>query len=142
MAVKQTNNICCIFNLAPHYRSAIYKLIDCEFKCDFYFGDHVETPIKLMDINELKGFKKTVLNTRIKVWKKKFRWQKGVIGLVFKNYKYFILTGDHSILSNWVIAFFARLLNKKVIIWMHGIKTSSEYHWRDKMYIYPFYNMS
>ena len=140
MPMKSKNKICCIFNLAPHYRDAIYSLMDKELNCDFYFGDRVDTPIKLMDINKLNGFKKTVVNT--KIFNNRYRWQQGVVSLVFKKYKYFILTGDHNVLSNWVIAFLSKLLNKKVIIWMHGIKTSREYSWRTKMNVYPFYNMS
>jgi len=139
MTLKK-EKICCIFNLAPHYRSAIYTLMDKELGCDFYFGDYVGTPIKLMDINLLKGYKKTVKN--IKIFNNKYQWQKDVIGLPFKNYKYFILTGDHNVLSNWVIAFFAKLLNKKVFIWMHGLKTKREYTWREKLYIYPFYRLA
>jgi glycosyltransferase involved in cell wall biosynthesis len=136
----QKNKICCIFNLAPHYRSAIYKLMDKELNCDFYFGDQVDTPIKLMDTNELKGYKKTVKN--IKIGYKSYMWQKGVVSLVFKNYKYFILTGEHNFLSSLVISFFSRLLNKKVFLWMHGIKTEQEYYWKEKLHIYSFYNMS
>lgn len=134
------NKICCIFNLAPHYRSAIFKLMDKELNCDFYFGDHVDTPIKLMNVNELSGYRKTVENIRI--FNNQYKWQKEVVGLVFKNYKYFILTGDHNILSNWVIALLAKTLNKKVFIWMHGLKSKKEQHWRGKLKIYPFYKMS
>lgn len=132
--------ICCIFNLAPHYRSAIFKLMDTELSCDFYFGDKVDSAIKLMNVSELSGYVKTVENS--KVINNRYIWQKDVIGLVFKQYKYFILTGDHNILSNWVIALLARLLNKKVIIWMHGLKSEKEIGWKSKMKIYPFYHLS
>jgi glycosyltransferase involved in cell wall biosynthesis len=135
------SNICCIFNLAPHYRSAIYKLMDKELKCNFYFGDSIDTPIKIMKVNELSGYKKTVENINL-FNGNKYKWQKGVIGLVFKNYKYFILTGDHSILSSWVIVFLAKFLNKKVFIWLHGLKSEKELHWKGKLRVYPFYKMS
>lgn len=134
------NKICCIFNLAPHYRSAIFKLMDQELKCDFYFGDKVETPIKLMDVSELSGYKKTVSN--IFIFNKRYKWQKEVVWLVFKDYKYLILTGDTNFLSNWVIAILARLLNKKVFLWMHGLKSKEELHWRSKLRIYPLYHLS
>lgn len=136
----KNKNICCVFNLAPHYRSAIFKLMDKELNCDFYFGDQVETAIKLMDVASLSGYKKTVRN--VKILKNKYIWQKNVVGLVFKNYKHFILTGDHKILSNWVIAFLAWILNKKVYLWMHGLKSGNELHWREKLKIYPFYNLA
>jgi len=138
---KQNTEICCIFNLAPHYRSAIYKLMDKELKCDFYFGNRIDTPIKIMNVDELSGYKRTVENINL-FNDSKYKWQKGVIGLVFKKYKYYILTGDHSILSSWIIAFFAKFLNKKVFIWLHGLKSEKELHWKTKLRIYPFYKMS
>ena len=49
--------ICCILNVAPHYREAIYKLIDTEMNADFYIGDRIGFQIKLMNYNELRGFK-------------------------------------------------------------------------------------
>ena len=84
--IKKKNKICCVFNLAPHYRSAIYKLMDSELNCDFYFGDQVGTPIKLMNVDELSGYKKTVKN--IFILNKKYKWQKGVAHLIFKRYKF------------------------------------------------------
>ncbi len=131
--------ICCIFNLAPLYRSRIYKLMNEELGCDFYFGDKIESTIKKLDYKGLDGFKKEVENK--KIFNTSFIWQKGVVGLVFKReYKYFILTGDSSILSNWMIAFFALLLNKKVYLWMHGLK--SELSWKGKLFTYPLYYMA
>jgi glycosyltransferase involved in cell wall biosynthesis len=133
------NNICCVFNLAPHYRSSIYKLMNKELDCDFYFGNKVESSIKLLDYSELNGFKKEVENIRI--LNTSFKWQKNVVGLVFKKkYKYFILTGDASILSNWMIAFFGLCLNKKVYLWMHGL--TKELSWKGKLITFPLYHMS
>jgi glycosyltransferase involved in cell wall biosynthesis len=133
------NKICCIFNLAPHYRSSIYTLMDKELSCDFYFGDKVESKMKIMDIQQLNGYKKTVLNKRIIF--KRYWWQKGVVHLVFKKqYKYFILTGDSSILSSWLIILFCLILRKKTFIWMHGLQ--SEPSWKGKLITYPFYWMA
>lgn len=133
------NKTCCIFNFAPHYRSSIYKLMDKEVGCDFYFGDKVATSIKKLDYVELHGFQKEVKNHFF--LNNKFIWQKGVVSLIFKpKYKYFVLTGDSSILSNWVIAFFALLLNKKVFLWMHGLK--GELSWKGKILTYPLYHMA
>jgi len=139
MSAKKTK-ICCVFNLAPHYRAAVYKLMDQELKCDFYFGDHVDTPIKIMNVSELSGYKKTVEN--IKIFNNRYKWQKGVVALVFKNYKYFILTGDPTYLSNQLIVFIARLLNKHVLLWMHGLKSKRELGRREKLLKYPFYKMA
>lgn len=133
------NSICCIFNLAPHYRAPIYMLMDKELSCDFYFGDKVDTEMKIMDVNQLKGYKKTVQNKRI--FFNRFWWQNDMVHLVFKKqYKYFILTGDSSILSNWFILLLCRILGKKTYIWTHGLK--SEPSWKGKLLIYPFYLMA
>lgn len=114
------NKICCIFNLAPHYRAPIYKLMDKELPADFFFGDKVNTPIKLMNVTDLRGYKKTVKNIRL--FNTAFIWQAGTWKLVFRPYEYFIVTGSPYILSNFVIALLARLLNKKVLAWSHGMK--------------------
>ena len=115
-----STKICCIFNLAPHYRAPIFELMDQELLCDFYFGDKVGSHIKLMDVSRLEGYKKTLKNLRISKWG--FLWQKGAWQLIFKPYKYYIITGSPSILSNWVLAILARLFGKKVYAWTHGLK--------------------
>lgn len=130
------NSICCIFNLAPHYRKTIYTIMDKELSCDFYFGDKVDSKMKIMNVQQLKGFKRTVQNKRIIF--NRFWWQKGVVHLAFKKqYKHFILTGDSSILSSWLILLLCCILRKKSYIWMHGLQ--SEPSWKGKVLTYPFY---
>lgn len=133
------NTTCCIFNLAPHYRYPIYSLMDRDLSCDFYFGDRVETSMKLMDVAALSGYKATLENKRILF--NKFWWQKDAVKLVFKKqYRNFILTGDAGILSNWIIVFFCLLLGKQSYIWMHGL--NKEPTWIGKLLTYPFYGMA
>ncbi|RRQ48841.1 glycosyltransferase family 1 protein [Maribacter algicola] len=112
--------ICCIFNLAPHYRAPIFKLMDQELGCDFYFGDRVQTPIKTMEVTELKGYQKTLKN--IYIPKTGFEWQKGAWTLIFKPYTHYIITGTPGSLSNWLLLIWSKLLGKKVFAWSHGIK--------------------
>lgn len=111
------NYTCCIFNLAPHYNAAIYKLMDEELKCDFYIGDSISTPIELMRYNDLKGFKKVL--PFIKIYKN-FYWQKGAFNLVYKPYKNYIITGEPYCLSTWVVLIANKLLGKKSFLWTHG----------------------
>ena len=118
-----STKVCCIFNLAPHYRQPIYQAMDRDLGCDFYFGDKVDTPIKIMDVESLKGYKKTVRNIRI--LNTGWIWQSSVIKLVFKPYKHYILTGDPYIVTSHLIAIFSRLLNKRVYVWAHGMKGNS-----------------
>jgi len=115
-----SKTICCIFNIGPHYRAPIYKLMDEELECDFYFGDRITSSIKIMDYHILKGYKKTVRN--IPIPKTGFTWQKGVWRLVFKPYKHYIITGSPGFLSSWLLILVARLLGKKVHAWTHGMK--------------------
>ncbi len=127
-------DICCIFNLAPHYRQAIFVLMDQKLECDFYFGDQVKGSIKLMDYNVLKGYKgmlstKNIMNTS-------FEWQKGVLNLIFKPYKFYLITGHPNVLSNWPLLVIAKLLGKKVIAWSHGMKDNpdSKHKWFEKLF--------
>ncbi len=49
-------------------------------------------------------------------------WQRGVIKkAVFDNYDSLLLLGEMTILSNWIASIIARIRNKKVIFWGHGI---------------------
>lgn len=118
--MSKGKKICCIFNLAPHYRAPIYHLMDQQLECDFYFGDKVYSPIKIMEYKKLKGFKKILSNVYIP--NTGFEYQKGAWKLIFKPYSYYIITGTPGSLSNWFLLIFAKLLGKKVYAWTHGMK--------------------
>lgn len=94
--------------------------MDEELKCDFYFGDKVNTPIKVMDVESLNGYKATVRNKTL--FNTGWIWQFNVWKLVFKPYKYYIITGDPYVITNYIIAIVALFLNKKVYVWSHGMK--------------------
>lgn len=111
------NKICCIFNLAPHYNEPVFKLIDKELRCDFYLGDRVPYPIKLMDYSNLEGFKKRLNYTSVFG---NFYWQKGAVLLAFKSYKHYIITGEPYCVSTWLILFLNRVTGKKTYLWTHG----------------------
>ena len=46
--------LCLIYNFAQHYRSSIFRLIDQEYDCDYFFGD-AYLNVKKMDYSLLKG---------------------------------------------------------------------------------------
>ena len=94
--------------------------MDKELHCDFYFGDKVGSEIKKLDYTKLKGFKKEIKNTVL--FGTTFKWQNRVWQLIFKKYKYYIITGDSSYLSNWVLLVLGKMFGKTVIPWSHGIK--------------------
>lgn len=133
------NDICCIFNMAPHYRLPILSLMDKTLPCDFYFGDNVESNIKKFDYNLLVNFKQEVKNIRL--FNTVLIWQSNIVSLVFKKqYKYFLITGQSNILSHLILALLARLLNKKVYLWMHGLK--HDLTWKNKFLAYTLYFLS
>ncbi|QWX84801.1 glycosyltransferase [Cellulophaga sp. HaHaR_3_176] len=117
------NEICCIFNLAPHYRLPIYDLMDKELNCDFYIGDKIQTSIKTLEYKKLKNFKKLLKNKFI--FNSGFMWQIGVIHLAFKPYKHYIITGSPYCLSSWVLLILLKFTRKKTYAWAHGMKGNS-----------------
>lgn len=114
------NSICCMFNYAPHYREPIYSLMDKELDCDFYFGNSAGTPIKEMDLSKLQGFKKKLIRKSVTPWN--YIWLVGALKPIFRNYKFYIVSGDSKYLTIWLLLVVGKLCNKKVFIWGHGIK--------------------
>ncbi|WP_171037083.1 glycosyltransferase [Maribacter algarum] len=94
--------------------------MDKELACDFYFGDDLGNQIELMDYSALNGFKNVLKNKQLK-WSG-FKWQSGVLSLLFKPYKYYIITGSPAFLSNWLLVIFSKFSKKKVYAWSHGLK--------------------
>ena len=112
----KNQTICCILNYAPHYRQAIYRLMDKELDCDFYFGSKLQTGIKKIDYSELKNARE--LHS---VWFfKKIYWMVNSISLIFKPYKKYLLTGQINCISNWIFIPLAHLAGKEVYLWNHG----------------------
>ena len=107
---------CCMFNYGPHYRDAIYSKIDKELNYHLYFGDKVPGDIKKTDVSTYKNYQKDLKN----IFAGNLYWQRGAIRNVFRPYENFIMTGELSIVSTWIVMILARMLNKKVYIWSHG----------------------
>ena len=111
------NKICCIFNYPLHYRIGIYKAMDENFDCDFYFGDHLKnSDIQKFDKELLSNYKELrncYLIGRV-------YWQKEDIRLLFKDYENYVISAEPYCISTWVILLLAKLLKKKVLVWTHG----------------------
>lgn len=109
--------LCCIFTTAPHYRKAIYGLIDKTYDCDWFFNDDIND-IKRIDYKELSG---QVHIKKIFKFPFGFTYQTGMIPQLFKSYQdYFIFLYSNS-LSTWLFLFLAKLFpSKKVYGWTHG----------------------
>lgn len=106
-----------ILNMMPHYRKAIYKIIDKEFDCDWYVGDGVED-IAPMDYSHIKRC--TILKNKFLGFKA--YWQDGMLGKLFdKRYSRYLMTGDIRNVSLWVFLFLSKFISsKKVYTWTHG----------------------
>jgi glycosyltransferase involved in cell wall biosynthesis len=129
------NKICCIFNYAPHYRQAVYELMDKELNCDFYFGSKLQTAIRKIDYRRLS-------NTRElkSVWfLSKAYWMCSLISLLFKSYRIYVLTGQINCINNWIMLPLAKILGKDIYLWNHGWygKESRWKKWLKKIYYRP-----
>lgn len=115
--MENNRNICCVFNYFQHYRTSIYRLMDEELNCDFYFGDKAfGIPIKEGDVHSLKGFKGYLKNTH-----GLFHRYKGCHKVVFnRTYKYYIVFGDQYCLSIWFLLLWCKVIGRKTITWGHG----------------------
>ncbi len=112
------NKICCLFDLAAHYRAPIYKKMDKELDCDFYIATWPKIPFKQMNYSDLKGFKKNIQTKWF--FNNKMYWQIGAIKLLFSPYKHYILTGVPHCLTTWIILLGAKITGKKTYLWTHG----------------------
>ena len=122
--------ICCIFNYNPHYRFPIYREMDLKLNCDFFFGNKVEGTIKQFNPLLLKGFKSYISSHKIKLfplyYKKKLLWivvllHTNIKNIFSKKYDTYLITGQTNMLINWLILVYAKITNKKVYAWGHGL---------------------
>lgn len=106
-----------IYNAAPRYRSAIFRLIDDAFDCDWYFG-HTKGDIKEMDTSVLRRvyYYKTIGTNNV-------YWQCGKLRLLFRReYKTFFMLAESRCVTDYIFYFLARYFfpKKKVNVWTHG----------------------
>ena len=109
---------CFILNYAPHYRKAIFEKLSKELHSDIYCGDKIRFNIKKIDFDAI-DFPVNELKT---LWLfNRFAWMKGQIGLLFhKEYKNYVITGQHFFLSDTVFMLLCFFSKKKVFLWNHG----------------------
>ena len=109
--------LCLIYNFAQHYRTSIFKLIDEEYDCDFFFGDRYLN-VKKMDYSVLKGRVTEGSIKHIGGWS----YRPGIQRLLRQEYDAYILLGESRSLSTWLFCIRARLFypKKRVYFWSHG----------------------
>ena len=110
------NKLYLISNVASHYRYAIYSLIDKEYDTQFVFSKPY-TDIKSIPRD---AFNKPIIE--VPTWRKgDVSYQRGVLRLLFKKCRLYILVGDTKSISTWLFLLLARLFpKKKTIAWAHG----------------------
>lgn len=114
----KSNKLCLIYNTAPHYREAIFRLIDETYDCDWFFGKP-KNDIREMDWSKLKHIKflKTIGNPD------KASWRRGMIRQLFKKkYRTYFMLGETRSISTWFFILLASLLfhKKRIYLWTHG----------------------
>lgn len=112
-----SNKTAVITNILSHYRKTIFDLL-IENKFTIYGDVGNKNGIKIINIDNNDGYKR-LKNT---YFKSIVIWQKGVLKLFKKDYDSYILIGDMYILSSWFFLIMARLKNKKVLLWGHGLR--------------------
>lgn len=108
--------LCIIYNTAPRYREAIFRMLDNEYDCDWYFGP-TTTDIKEMDVSFLKNVK------YYKVSRNPY-WKRGIIKLLWnREYSMFLYLAESRCLTDYIFMFlsFFFVPKKKVYIWTHGM---------------------
>lgn len=111
--------LCLIYNFAPHYREAIFRLINAEYACDWFFGAS-NSDIKGMDLSLLN---RVSVIPQIKILQTPFYWQKGIQKLLSrKEYGTYFILGDTHCLSTWLLLLRAKLFypHKRIYLWSHG----------------------
>lgn len=110
------DKVCLIYNYAQHYRTSIFRLIDSEYNCSWYFGDSM-SDVKKMDYSLLNGDVHESHTYRFG----SLSFQRGVIGLLHKNYSHYLILPDTHSISSWLFLILSKFhRKKKVYIWTHG----------------------
>jgi len=108
--------VCQIYNIASHYRAAIYSLIDRTYDCDMYCSKKFND-INTLDYSLLSGNVKELRTIRCG----SISYQVGVPSLAFKKYDVYLVTGDTWSVSTWLFLLLSRIFNRKVYLWTHGL---------------------
>lgn len=113
-----SQKLCLIYNTAPRYREAVFRMIDAEYDCDWYFGE-TKSDIKEMDTSLLRNVKyyKSIGNPN------KLYWKRGVLKLLFKKeYQNFFMLAEVRSITDWLFFWIASKIfpNKRIYLWTHG----------------------
>ena len=114
--------LCIIYNTAPRYREAIFRMLDKEYDCDWYFGP-TTSDIKEMDVSCLK-------NVRYYKISKKPYCKHGILRLLCKKeYSTFLYLAESRCLTDYLFMVLSYFFfpKKSVYIWTHGLYGKENY---------------
>lgn len=112
------SKLCIVYNFAQLYREPIFRLIDKEWNCEWYFGNNA-TDIKGMPREALGNV--TYVRNRHLIGS--MEWQDGVGRLIRqKSIGTMLMLGEPMVLSTWWTLIQRRLFyrKKRVYLWTHG----------------------
>lgn len=111
--------LCCVFNIPSLYREAIYKEIDKQYDCEWYF-EKEDIDIALFDVCQLRSA--TLLEH--KNFLGRFYRMKGLVkNLWNKNdFDAYLIIGTPMCVSIWLLCLIIKILKprKKIFFWTHG----------------------
>lgn len=141
--------LCCIFNTPSLYRESIYRCIEGEYDCDWYFED-TNNKLKTFDTSQFNSV--SYLHARTLG---PFYWVNGILKLLRKKeYKQYLMMGHSRNLSTLCFLLIKTLFfpHKKAYLWTHGLygkESCLEYLWKkmllglaDELMIYGDYACS
>lgn len=113
-------------NIFPHYRLPIWSELSNskKFYIDFFYSKSNSIGIKTGETNNNleDNFKKRLHYIKNFKFNGHVFWQsKSLSKSIFSSYDVIFLLGDMKIINNWIIPIIARLRNKKIVFWTHGI---------------------
>ncbi len=112
--------LCNIYNMASHYRKAIYLAMDEAFDCAWAFGEKSlgGKSIRAIDPAIFKNFLGYLRNRRIFG---NWYWQGGALRLLFKDFDTYLVLGEPYCLSSWAFCFLAKFAPRKRVVFLtHG----------------------
>lgn len=111
--------LCCIFNIPSLYREAIYKEIDEQYDCEWYF-ERENVDIALFDTSKLKN----VHMLEHRIFAGRAYRMKGLTGLIWRrnDFDAYVMVGAPMCVSLWVLCLLLKVLHpkKKIYFWTHG----------------------
>lgn len=107
-----------VFPYAPSYRESVYKLMDNEFDCTFFFCGNSDRGLKYMDYTHLKNVNLDMRETM----KGPFRFYNGISKIDFSSFDIVFHPGTIRNPSSWYLNLKLHFMKNRpmVAIWTHG----------------------